>query len=230
MPAPPENIWIAASDGDLAAVTAFVDSGVSPNAHDPNSYTPMHAAASYGHTDILEYLIQKGACGNVNITDDDGDTPLFTVESVELAQWLVAHGADHRHRNAEGLRPADHLAEDFPVVANYLLSLEGPNAPPLAPLPQSQPTNEQEQHFAGQVSEELTRSLIQRAQALRDAHPEMDDAEIERELVQLVGRTVLEGVTEGAAWAVDRDDADDAPGHPPPQTNGDGPDKRRRLD
>ena len=44
------------------------------------------------------------AGGNVNITDDDGDTPLFTVESIELAQWLIAHGADHLHRNAEGLR------------------------------------------------------------------------------------------------------------------------------
>ncbi len=95
---------------------------MSPNAADENTYTPMfvtsslailaqrssdlctsnrHAAASYAHLPLLEYLISKG--GNINITDEDGDTPLFVVESVETARWLVEHGAQADVKNGEGL-------------------------------------------------------------------------------------------------------------------------------
>jgi ankyrin repeat protein len=59
-----------------------------------------HAAASYGHLELLEYLIEKG--GDINITDEDGDTPLFTVESVETARWMVDHGANYDIKNNEG--------------------------------------------------------------------------------------------------------------------------------
>jgi hypothetical protein len=76
-----------------------------------------HAAASYGHLDILTYLISKGtkvgdssfqlihivADGNVNVSDEDGDTPLYTVENIETARFLVDSGADILWRNHEGL-------------------------------------------------------------------------------------------------------------------------------
>lgn len=107
----------------------------------------MHAAASYAHLDLLEFLV--GAGGNVNLPDDDGDTPLFTCESVEAAQWLVEHGADAAHKNGEGLtvgpfplslralllaqtdheQAADSLDEDHPTVAAYLRSVTGAPAP-----------------------------------------------------------------------------------------------------
>lgn len=60
----------------------------------------MHAAASYAHLELLEYLLSAG--GNVNVTDGDGDTPLFTCETLPAARWLVEHGADVGHRNGEG--------------------------------------------------------------------------------------------------------------------------------
>ncbi|KZV83130.1 ankyrin [Exidia glandulosa HHB12029] len=228
MPQPPENIWIAASDGHIDAVKDFIAGGVSPNAKDENTYTPMHAAASYGHIDLLDYLVQRG--GDVNIADNDGDTPLYTVESIQVARWLIEHGADPAHRNREGLTPADHLSEDFPDVATYLLSLTHPGSRIVAPqVPGDEDSREQTQHFAGALSEEMTRTLLERAQALRNERPDMTDDEIERELVQLVGRTVLEGVTEGAAWAVQQDDTTNGPDAP--HTNGvDGDSKRRRLE
>ena len=74
---------------------------LSPNIADPNSYTPMHAAASYAHTDILEYLISVG--GDINLRDDDGDTPLYVVESVEMAMWMIERGAEWGVVNEEGL-------------------------------------------------------------------------------------------------------------------------------
>ena len=59
-----------------------------------------HAAASYGHIELLDYLISRG--GNVNIADEDGDTPLYTVESIGVAQYLIEHGATTDRRNSDG--------------------------------------------------------------------------------------------------------------------------------
>jgi hypothetical protein len=54
--------------------------GVSPNAKDANTYTPLHAAASWGHADILRYLVSKS--GDINVTDSDGECVLPTDCSV----------------------------------------------------------------------------------------------------------------------------------------------------
>lgn len=77
-----------------------------------------HAAASYGHVSVLEYLVSQGIFfrngplpidnhlapgGNPNIEDSDGDTPLYTVEDVETAEWLVQHGAVTDRVNSEGI-------------------------------------------------------------------------------------------------------------------------------
>ena len=39
----------------------------------------------------------------MNLLDSDGDTPLYVVENVETARYLVEHGAAVDHRNHEGL-------------------------------------------------------------------------------------------------------------------------------
>lgn len=65
------------------------------------SDTPLHAAASWGHVDILRYLVNKG--GNINVTDADGETPLFVVETAEMARAVVELGGDPRIRNLEGI-------------------------------------------------------------------------------------------------------------------------------
>ncbi|CAA7267157.1 unnamed protein product [Cyclocybe aegerita] len=134
------NIWVAAGDGDLDRVrrtnASFRKSrsmlvqidnqnlhlALSPNVPDEFTYTPIHAAASYGHIHVLEYLLSRG--GNVNITDNDGDTPLYTVENIETARWLIQHGAAVGHQNSEGVSPADHLTDEFPQIAEYLRSID----------------------------------------------------------------------------------------------------------
>ncbi len=37
------------------------------------------------------------------MTDDDGDTPLYTVETLETAVFLVERGATIQRRNNEGI-------------------------------------------------------------------------------------------------------------------------------
>ncbi|ORX39870.1 ankyrin repeat-containing domain protein [Kockovaella imperatae] len=116
-----KNIWVAASDGDFDRVKELIEDGFSPNEKDHNSYTPMHAAASYAHLELFEYLLSKG--GNINLPDEDGETPLFTVETMEAARFLVEKGADVNWENEEGLVAADSLEEDHPEIAHYLRSL-----------------------------------------------------------------------------------------------------------
>ncbi|ELU40785.1 Ank domain-containing protein [Rhizoctonia solani AG-1 IA] len=108
-----KNIWLAAGDGDLERVKINkLGIGVSPNAADDViGYTPMHAAASYGHIPILTYLISKG--GDVNITDEEGDTPLYTAETVAVAQFLVEHGALVDVTNSEGVSVCASISSFF---------------------------------------------------------------------------------------------------------------------
>jgi Ankyrin repeats (3 copies) len=69
-----------------------------------------HAAASYGHVDILEYLLSQEC--NVNVEDADGDTPLHFCESQECAELLLVSGAELEHKNAEDQVPIQVAAED----------------------------------------------------------------------------------------------------------------------
>ncbi|EEB06757.1 hypothetical protein SJAG_01812 [Schizosaccharomyces japonicus yFS275] len=120
------NVWVAASDGKIDVVLKHLEAGVSPNVLDENGYTPMHAAASYGHKELLKLLVERG--GNVNVCDNDGETPLFVCETVPMAQMLVEElNADPLVKNAEGLVAAQVIESngEFPDVASYLYKATG---------------------------------------------------------------------------------------------------------
>ncbi|KAF9106727.1 hypothetical protein BGX27_009042 [Mortierella sp. AM989] len=119
------NIWLAASDGDLKAVKSFIEEkGVSIDAQDENGYSALHASTSYGHVELISYLLEKGA--NVNIQDPDGDTPLFVCETVKIAKMLVNAGADATHVNEEDITAAENAEEqEWLEVAHYLRELTG---------------------------------------------------------------------------------------------------------
>ncbi|PWW76016.1 ankyrin [Tuber magnatum] len=124
MPSP--NIWIAASDNDIQSVARFLSQDpTSVNSRDGNGYTPIHAAVSYNHIPLLRSLVRTHG-GDVNVQDNEGDTPLFVAETVEVTRVLVEElGADVGHRNGLGLTAADTIEEDgqFPLVAAYLRGL-----------------------------------------------------------------------------------------------------------
>ncbi|KAH8177754.1 ankyrin repeats (many copies) domain-containing protein [Sarocladium implicatum] len=98
---------------------------------DEHGYSLVHAAASYGHLDLLRTLIQELKV-DVDLRDEDGETALFVVETTEAAKVLVEElGANPNHQGAEGLTARQKIeAEgDFPAVAAYLTSVEAPEDP-----------------------------------------------------------------------------------------------------
>lgn len=115
------NIWIASADNLIDKVKDYIETqGMSPNSKDENGYTPLHAAAEWGHFDLVSYLLKKGA--DVNITDSDGDTPLHATESVEMAQLLVKNGADPKKKNEDGLTPLEKAQEEDPLELSDLIT------------------------------------------------------------------------------------------------------------
>jgi ankyrin repeat protein len=114
------NIWVASSDGDVTRVLQLLQQGVSINAQDEYGYSPIHAAVSYGHKELIEALISGGA--DLNLRDPDGDTPLLSCEESEIFELLVRGGADPRARNNAGQGLFEKAVEDENVeLAQYLL-------------------------------------------------------------------------------------------------------------
>lgn len=118
------NLWTAASDGDLGRVRQLFDAGYhNTNDADEQGYTCLHAAASYAHLDLLQYLLSRPDI-DVNARDTDGDTALHVCEDVASAQALLDSGADSKALNVHGFNPADIARQEGHVdVAAFLDSL-----------------------------------------------------------------------------------------------------------
>jgi hypothetical protein len=101
-------------------------------ARDAHGYSLVHAAASYGQLGVLRDLVQKYSA-DVNILDEDGETPLFAAEKVDVAKCLVEElGADTTLRNEEGKIAEEKIAEEegeAHEVFQYLKSLRTGDEP-----------------------------------------------------------------------------------------------------
>ncbi len=89
----------AVMNGNIDEVQWQLDAGVDVNEESSNGLTPLHYAASAGHNDIVELLIERGA--NVNATDSGkGATPLDYAhwrDHEEVIETLNAHNAQREH-------------------------------------------------------------------------------------------------------------------------------------
>lgn len=134
------NIWIAASDNSIKQVEDYINGGqFTANSKDPNGYTPIHAAASYGHIELLKLLIAKG--GDINIQDNDGDTPLHHCEDLETAKLMVEQfKCDWKLKNGEGQTALEYKKEDeeFPELVAYLETVKYGTSGPKETQTQSQ--------------------------------------------------------------------------------------------
>ena len=87
---------MAAYEGDMNKVRSGIESGMDVNGFDSaQKLTALHMAAYNGHTEIVDYLLKKGA--TVDCRDRDKKTPLIhacTGPFSATVQTLIKAGAD----------------------------------------------------------------------------------------------------------------------------------------
>jgi hypothetical protein len=125
------NPYLLAADNPDALLALLREQPSLASKQDDHGYSLVHAAASYNHLDLLRTLI-RGFNVPVDLKDEDGETALFVVESVEAARILVEElGLDATIKNDEGQTAREKIEEEaeWPVVAEYLAGLETGAAP-----------------------------------------------------------------------------------------------------
>ncbi|SPO04129.1 related to ankyrins [Cephalotrichum gorgonifer] len=157
------------------------------SSQDHHGYSLVHAAASYNHLDLLRLLVTEFNVP-VDLRDEDDETALFVVETVDAARTLVEElGADINARGKEGYTAREKIEseDDYPEVAAYLKTKE--------PAGQEDATNGQPNGAGGEEQESLP--PLPEGMSLRvgtmDAEadvPEEADPELRRRIMELAER------------------------------------------
>ena len=142
-----DPIHDAAKAGDSAGVQAELDKGVDPNAKGADSgVPPLHWAAMWGHTEVVEVLIASGAY--VDRTDNGGNIALHYAalgagfpktkrgDQKGVAELLIANGANVNVRRGDGKTPLDRANDSGGVeLADLLREHDGKTGDELALMP-----------------------------------------------------------------------------------------------
>ncbi|KAM7214490.1 ankyrin repeat-containing protein [Rhypophila decipiens] len=123
---PNANPFILAADDPNALLALLNDNPSLATDQDSHGYSLVHAAASYNHLDLLRQLIREFSVP-VDLRDEDGETALFVVETLDAAKVLVQELAlDPKITNDEGQTAREKIESEgeFPDVVRYLASLE----------------------------------------------------------------------------------------------------------
>jgi ankyrin repeat protein len=103
-------LMLAAKTSDVRTVKLLAEHGLDVNAKNPNGDTALFEAAWAGNTDVVRYLISKGADVNAEMAKFPfkGFTALAiaaAVDHTEIADMLIAAGARVNARNGAGYEP-----------------------------------------------------------------------------------------------------------------------------
>jgi len=103
-------LLFSAADADcLALETKLLDAGASVDARDRLGARPLSHAARFGHLDMVDLLLARGA----PLTGRSGITPIAAAAyagSDEIVELLLAHGADERLADETGKPPIVYAA------------------------------------------------------------------------------------------------------------------------
>ncbi|POS69353.1 ankyrin repeat protein [Diaporthe helianthi] len=122
----PPNPFLLAADNPTALLALLHEIPSLASQQDDHGYSLLHAAASYNHLDVLRALVTDFNVP-VDLRDEDSETALFVVETVEAARLLVEElGLDAALTGDEGLTAREKIEQDgdFPAVAEYLAGKE----------------------------------------------------------------------------------------------------------
>lgn len=121
------NPYLLACDSPAALLDLLRSNPSIASSQDESGYSLLHAAASYGHGDLLRALVKEFNV-SVNLLDEDGETCLFVTEDPKIARSLVEElGVDYNKKNEDGLTAVEKMEADdeFPNVVAYLRELVG---------------------------------------------------------------------------------------------------------
>jgi ankyrin repeat protein len=86
-------------------------------------YYFRHAACSYGEVDLIRYLVSRGA--NIELQDNDGDTPILVCETPEVFELLVELGANPNVKNKQNEGIAEKVLDDDNLIMIQYLVQKG---------------------------------------------------------------------------------------------------------
>jgi len=92
------TLHVAAANGYLSVVEFLLEHHVSTDAVDNDLWQPLHAAACWGHPDILEALVQAGA--DLEAKTKNGETPLDICEDSELRERIIQLKSEMEEKEA----------------------------------------------------------------------------------------------------------------------------------
>lgn len=167
---------------------------------DEHGYSLLHAAASYNHLDLLRTLVHEFHV-DINIKDEDNETPLYVVETVGAAQLLAEElGADLSTTNSEGQTAEEKILTEGenPTIAAYLKELRlsrgavkepGDNT---AESPFAGPFNE-DLHHPPRLPPNVTVNMGTMEEASNTGEDVDADPEFRRRIEELAARTDFQG-------------------------------------
>lgn len=122
----PPNPFLLAADSPTLLLDLLRTEPHLASQQDDHGYSLLHAAASYNHLSLLRALVNEFHAP-VDLRDEDNETALFVVETVDAARVLVEElSLDTSLRGDEGMTAREKIESegDFPAVAEYLRSRE----------------------------------------------------------------------------------------------------------
>lgn len=120
------TIFEAATVGALDRVKAWLTKQPNLlNAYAPDGFQPIGLAAFFGHTDIVEYLIEQGAEIDAPSQNNMRVRPLHSAvanKRVDIVKLLIDHGADVNSTQADDFTPLHEAAQNGLLdVAQWLI-------------------------------------------------------------------------------------------------------------
>ena len=109
------RLYRAARSGNIKEVKRLLNNGANPDVPDAHGLTPLHQAAYWGETEIVDLLIKAGA--NVNAENKGrGWTPLHSAavsggmrSRKDVIDLLRKAGAEETPKDKHGWTPADYM-------------------------------------------------------------------------------------------------------------------------